>query len=404
MKFTYRAITKDGKTVAGALNARDKFELAHTLKERGETVIFTEEVSSEKHQFMSFFENLLNRVRLRDKIVFMRNLAAMIKAGLPLVRALGVLVKQTSNKNFKKILETVIENVNKGNSLSAALKEFPKVFPQLATSMIHAGEESGKLPEALEIIGEHMEQSYLLRRRVRGALMYPGIVVSAMLIIGVFMMIYVVPILTGVFEELDVDLPFSTQLIISTSEFFEEYTVVAFILLVVLGFSLRFFFKSKRGKRGFDLLLLHLPIIRELTQQINSARTARTLSSLLSSGVSLIDSLSITQDVVQNSFFKDVLKEAGTRVQKGTTLSQVITEHDTLYPILLGEMVAVGEETGKLSDMLMKVAAFYEGEVEQKTKNMSTIIEPILMVVVGAGVGFFAISMITPLYSVLDSI
>lgn len=403
-KFSYKAINKDGGTTSGEAEAKDKFDLAHLLKARGESVIHVEEVVESKVSVISYLENIVQGVSLRDKITFMKNLAAMIEAGLPLVRALGVLVKQTNNKNFKRVLESIIQSINKGDSLSVALAGYPHIFPSLATSMVKAGEESGKLPDSLNIIGEHLEQSYLLRRRVRGAMMYPSVIVTAMLVIGVFMMLYVVPTLTAVFKDLNVELPLTTKIIIFTSEFLQEYTALALLVLLSAASAFYFISKSSRGKRSLDFFFLHLPVIGPLVEQVNSARTARTLSSLLSSGVSVVEALSITKDVVQNSFYKDIMEDAKVRIQKGTTLSQILEENSKFYPILMGEMTAVGEETGKLSDMLMRVALFYEGEVEQKTKNMSTIIEPILMIVVGAGVGFFAISMITPLYSVLEGI
>src|SRR3989344_1048174 len=404
MKFSYKAIDKEGKIIEGEAEAKDKFDLAHVLKAQGESVMYAEEVVTLVASFISRLESIVERVSLRDKIIFMRNLAAMLEAGLPLIRALGVLIKQTSNKTFKKILEDTIQNINRGNSLSVALAEYTYVLPKLATSMIKAGEESGKLPGSLNVIGEHMEQSYLLRRRIKGAMMYPSVILIAMIIIGIFMMLYIVPTLTSVFEQLDVELPITTRIVISISQFLQEYTLTSLLIVFGAGFLFYFALKSPQGKRSAELVFLRIPVIGPLIKQVNSARTARTLSSLLSSGVSMVESISITKDVVQNSFYKDILEDAKTRVQKGTALSQVLSEHDDLYPILMGEIVAVGEETGKLSEMLMRVAVFYEGEVEQKTKNMSTIVEPILMIVVGIGVGFFAVSMITPLYTVLQGI
>jgi type IV pilus assembly protein PilC len=406
MRFTYKAINKAGETLEGSAEANDKFELARMLKAEGKMIVEaeSEEEGGGKSSILERIENMLSTVGLREKIVFMRNLAAMIEAGLPLTRALAVLQRQSSNNKFKSIISSINESVNKGSSFSDACSKFPKIFPQIAVSMIRAGEESGKLPESLTIIGEQFQKSYLLRKRIRGALMYPSIIMTAMVAIGILMFIYVVPTLTGVFEELNVELPTSTKIIIATSDFLRDNTVIALILLVVIVILLVLIYKSDRGKRMFEFIFLHIPVIGVLVKQVNAALTSRTLSSLLSSGVKMVDGISITMDVIQNLHFKDVLKDAGERVQKGTQLSKVFSENEDLYPILMGEMVAVGEETGKLSEMLMRIATFYEGEIEQKTKDMSTIIEPILMVVVGIGVGFFAVSMLTPLYSVLQGI
>ncbi len=404
MKFKYKIRTKDGTITEGEAEAKDKFDLAHRLKEEGNIVLFTREIQATGGSFVARIEWLINTVKLHEKIVFMRNLSAMIEAGLPLTRALDVLTRQTGNKKLQEILNSIHQKISEGETFSASASNYPSVFSPLAVSMIKAGEESGNLSENLKIIGIDLQKSYLLRKRVKGALMYPSIVIIVMIIIGILMFIYVVPTLTGIFEELNVELPISTKIIIAMSNFLVENTLIALLLSIGAGFLLFLSAQSKHGKRFFETIFLHTPVVGGLIREVNSARTSRTLASLLSSGVKMVDSISITRDVVQNSYYKKVLYDAEKRIQKGTPLSSVFSENKDLYPILVGEMIAVGEETGKLSEMLLRVATFYEGEVEQKTKDMSTIIEPILMVVVGVGVGFFAISMIAPLYSVLQGI
>jgi len=282
------------------------------------------------------------------------------------------------------------------------MRQFPHVFSPLATGMVKAGEESGTLSGSLKVVSEHLEKSYILNKRI--ALMYPTIIIIAMILIGVVMLIFVVPTLTGTYKELGIDLPFTTQMIIFVSDFLQNNIVTSFLIIVAVGIILSVALRSRRGKRIVDALILKSPIIGFLVKEVNSARTARTLSSLLSSGVPLTEALSITRDVVQNSYYQDVLEEARKKIQKGVTLSSVFTHHQELYPILVGEMIAVGEETGKLSDMLMKLSVFYEEEVEYATKDLSTIIEPILMIFVGVVVAFFALAMITPIYSLVGGL
>jgi type IV pilus assembly protein PilC len=328
----------------------------------------------------------------------------MLDAGLTLSRGIIIIAKQMKNSYFKETLEKIEASIRTGKTFHEALADYPKIFSNLFISMVAAGEESGKLAESLETVGGQMEKNYVLLKKVKGALLYPSIIITAMLGIGIFMLVYVVPTLTSTFKELNVELPATTQLIISVSDAFRNHfvLVIAFIAGVIIG--LIALARTKTGSRLLDKLFLKLPVIGNLIKEMNAARTARTLSSLLTSGVSVVESLKITGNVLQNPFYKEVLAEAEKKIQVGSPISDVFIKSNHVYPIYVGEMIAVGEETGEMGAMLAKVAQFFEAEVEQKTKDMSTIIEPILMVVVGIGVGFFAISMLSPMYSIANNI
>lgn len=401
MQFKYKA-TKNGEEYENIIDLPDRFSVYKHIKKEGGSVISVEEGG--KHSKIEFSTSLFETIGVNDKIIFTRNLSIMVKSGLALSRALSVLERQSKNQKFKKAIASVSSSVKKGSSFHEALSKFPKVFPKLLVSMVRAGEESGKLAESLKIVGKQMESAYLLKKKIKGALIYPTIIVIVMLIIGVVMLMYVVPTLTKTFEELGVELPNSTQFVISVSDFLTNNTIVGVLLIVFLTAGFVVGFRSKKGKRIFDYVLLRMPIISGLVRQVNSARTARTLSSLLSSGVEVVNALSITKDVAQNSYYKEVLEQSQKDIQKGLPLSKSFLKKEKVYPILVSEMIAVGEETGQLSEMLQQIAEFYEGEVEQKTKNMSTIIEPFLMVFIGIVVGFFAISMVSPIYSISSGI
>ncbi|MBI2618073.1 type II secretion system F family protein [Candidatus Kaiserbacteria bacterium] len=401
--YRYKARNKDGETYEGAAEVPDKFALYTHIREEGGEVIEVKE-SGARSFSLTRLNELFGTVKDYEKVVFTRNLGAMIEAGLSLSRALSVLERQTKNPKLKMVLAGLNNDIKKGENFHTALKQYPKVFSPLFSSMVHAGEESGKLSDSLKIVGAQLERSYTLKKKIHGALIYPSIIVVAMIIIGILMLIYVVPTLTQTFEELGAELPRSTQSIIVASRFLTENTIVALLIPLVLALLLYLGFRTERVKRMWHYAVLRVPIIGGLIKEVQSARTTRTLSSLLSSGVEIVTALSITRDVVQNSYYRDVLKRAENDVQKGTPLSGSFTENEHLYPILVGEMISVGEETGKLPDMLLRVAEFYEGEVEQKTKDMSTIIEPFLMVFIGIVVGFFALSMIAPIYSLSESI
>lgn len=328
----------------------------------------------------------------------------MLSAGLSLSRALSVLSKQTSNKYFKEIIDQVNEKVNKGDSFSRALASYPKVFPEVFVAMVEAAEESGKLPESLKLIAEQLEKSYGLRRKIVGALIYPSVIVVAIFVIGVLMMIFLIPTLSATFRELNVPLPLTTSLVIGLSDFLVNnlFLVLSLLLIIILG--LVAFTQSKLGKLYSSALLLNLPFIKNLTRQANSATVLRTISSLISAGVNMTHTLEIAARVVQNHYYRQVLIEAYDKVQKGLPLSAVFAAHQNLFPIFASEMSAVGEETGKLPELLLKGALFFEEEVDQVTKNLSTVIEPILMIIIGVAVGFFAISMIGPMYSLSNAI
>jgi len=353
---------------------------------------------------IDFINKFLSKIKLQDKINFTKNLSTMVAAGLSLSRALDILQRQTNNLKFKDVTEALSGEINKGGSLSSGMEKIPKVFSSLFVYMVRAGEESGSLAESLKIVGLQLEKSYFLRKKIKGAMMYPSIVLFAMVIIGSLMLVYVVPTLAETFEDLGAELPATTQIIISSSNALTDHFVLILITLSFLVGVFLYTHKTPIGKRFTDSLLLHLPIISKFIKESNAAITARTLSSLLSSGVDMVEAISITKDVLQNSYYKEALETAEKEVQKGLPLSKIFKENENIYPIFVGEMVEVGEETGKLSSMLTEVAIFYESEVDAATKDLSTIIEPILMVVIGVGVGFFAISMISPMYEVMGSI
>ena len=404
MLFAYKAKNQEGEIVEGTMDSDTRFSVARELRSRGHLPI---SVSStvDGFSFKKFnIDDFLGRVKISDQIILTNNLSGMLKAGLSIHRALSVLQKQTKNPTLSKILISLSTEINSGGTFSSGLAKFPKVFSKLFVSMAKAGEESGNLSGALSDIGVNLEKSHALSKKVTGALIYPGVIMFAMITIGVLMFAFVVPTLAKTFQDLGVDLPVTTQLIVTLGNFFSNHLIVSFVVIIGVFIGLSMLFQAKFMARYIDYIVLRIPVLGTITKELNTARTARTMSSLLVSGVSIIRAVEITKDVVQNVYFKEVLDEASKAVEKGLPFSEVFKEHSNLYPIMMSEMAEVGGETGKLSDMLLQIANFYEAEIENKTKNLSTIIEPVLMIVIGAAVGFFAISMISPLYSVLNNI
>lgn len=405
--FVYQGEDAQGKKVTETVTGEDRYAVYDIARSNGHTVSSIEEKSG--LDISSFFSMeainyKLGKVKQDELVMVTRNLGSMLRAGLTVTRSLSVIERQTKNVKLKGVVKQIVQKVNDGGQFYQALAEFPKVFDDLYVSMIKAGEESGELSDTLQTLAIQMERSSNLKKKIKGAMIYPAIVISVMCIIGVLMMMFVVPTITGIFKDLGTDLPAMTQVLINISDFFANNPFTVLGGLVGFIVAMTYFFKSKFGKRGMSWLVVRLPVIGTMAKETNAARTARTLSSLLNSGVDVIHSLEITQDVVQNYYYKEVIKTAGERVEKGTPLSQTFVERSDLYPVLMGEMILVGEETGNIAAMLGELAVFYETEIERKTKDLSTIIEPLLMVVIGAGVGFFVLALIAPIYSISDAL
>lgn len=343
-------------------------------------------------------------VKRAEIIRMARNLSAMLGAGLSISRALSVIERQSGNKRLKVIVAELSESIKKGSSFHEALANHPKIFPELFVAMARAGEESGSLADALTVVGIQMERSEELVRKIRGAMIYPAIVISAVIIVGILMLIYVVPTLTSTFTSLGVKVPLATRIIVALSDFMVAHVSLVFLSLIVLVVGGVMFVRSKIGGGIVLAIALRLPVIGELVRETYTARASRTLSSLLSSGVPVLDALSITKQVVHAAVFAKVVSEAEERVKKGELLSTSFSEHPNLYPILMSDMLTVGEETGKVADMLKQIAEFYEEDVAQKTKDLSTIIEPVLMLIIGTFVGVFAVAMIAPIYQLSSAI
>jgi type IV pilus assembly protein PilC len=333
-----------------------------------------------------------------------RNLGSMLNAGLTVTRALSVIERQTKNPRLKGVTKRIVERINQGDQFNETLAEFPEVFDNLYVAMVKAGEESGSLAESLQTLAVQMERSSNLKKKIKGAMIYPSIVIIVMIVIGILMMIYVMPQITGVFKGMNKELPVTTKFLIASSDFMVAHTLMVLGGIVAFAVSGIYALRSRIGRVATSWLVVRLPVIGVMAKETNAARTARTLSSLLKSGVDVIRSIEITEEVLQNIFYKKVLQQARERVEKGTALSETFIEREDLYPILVGEMILVGEETGQIAGMLGELAGYYETEVERKTKDLSTIIEPLLMVVIGGGVGFFALALIAPIYSISDGL
>jgi len=407
--FIYSAAKQNGDIEKGERDAETKTVLAQLLKQEGLFLLDVREKGAKDTTFGKFNLNIgdiiskLKPVSIVDKMFFTRNLAVMLNAGLALTKGLDALEKQSTNGRLKTIIADVRDNIVRGKPFAESLRAHGKIFGELYINMIEVGETTGKLTLVLRLLAKQMKKDYDLRKRVRGAMIYPAIILSVLVIVGTLMMIYVVPQLTATILDLGVDLPTSTKIVIAVSSFISNY-----ILWLIVGFAVWcvlfwYSLKTAPGKRIFDTLVLKVPIFGPLINKFNTARFARTLSYLISSGVPIVRSLEITARVLGNIHFREAAEVASREVQKGKQIHQIISAFPIFQPMVI-QMIEVGEETGKISSMLLRLALFFEEEVSNTTKNLASIIEPILMVVIGIAVGLFAISMLQPIYSSLGNI
>lgn len=405
--FAYSAAQKTGVIVKGEKDAENEKALAVLLKEEGLFLLRAEERREKRGiSFNLDVGELIARVQpigLVDKMMFARNLSVMVNAGLSLTRALDVLAEETTNSKFRKVIEDVRASITAGKPFAESLRTHTTVFGVLFANMVEVGEATGKLALVLKLVANQMQKDNTLRKRVKGALMYPAVILTVLFGVGALMMIYVVPALSQTLEELGTELPITTRSIIAISKFFVAYALALPLMGagVVVGFWR--LLKIRRGKELFDVVILKVPIFGNLIQKFNAARFCRTLSYLIMSGVPIVRSLDITASVLGNTIFEKAAKEAALGIQTGKQLHEILAAHPKVFRHIVIQMIQVGEETGKLSEMLMRLALFFEEDVANTTKNMSTIIEPLLMVVIGIAVGFFAIAMLQPIYGSLNN-
>lgn len=406
--------------MSGSMEAKDEVEVARALRGQGFTPIHIkgrEEASggrsgSAEKQAVSAIASLnikgmldgIRSVALADKMMFSRHLSVMISAGVPVTRALEVLAKQTANTRFRNAIQKVAEDLRGGKRLADSLAVFPRIFDTLYVSLVRSGDAAGNLPEVLALLADHLKKEHELRSRIKGALMYPAVIVIAMGGVGAFMMVFVVPKLAGIFEELHVPLPILTRLIIDFSNAMRHYWILFLIGVPSLIFLFKKIAATRYGRGFLSWAFLNLPIIRPITQKVNSARFSRTLSSLIEGGVPILDGILITRDTLGNLYYQRSMTAVHDRVKDGGSLFEAMERFEGIFPGLIIQMVRVGEETGSLGDMLRRIAEFYEEEVSNTTKNLSSIIEPILMIVIGSAVGLFAVSMIQPMYSIMNQL
>ena len=407
-EYFYRIKNLKGEEKTGTLITKDVQSLSKIFQEEGYFLIDAFEVTSDEKEKkeeksegkLNFFDRL-SKVSITEKIFFSRNLAVMISSGISFAKAILILKSQVKNKKFKFALSKIAEKINKGEKFSEALKEFEDIFPPFYYETIKVGEETGNLEAVLNNLAAQMERQYNLISDVKSAMMYPLIILLTLIGIGFFMIFFTVPKMKAAFAALNTPLPLTTRMILDGADFLTKNWYFSLILFLIIFILFFFVFKSKRGKKIRDKLSISMPIWSKISKQTNIAVSLRMLSSLLSSGVPILRSLEIVSGAIENSYYQKVFEKAQEVVKKGGQLSTVIKEHEDLFPPIVTQMVEVGQESGETPVILSKLADFYEVEVERQTKRLSSIIEPLLILIVGGIVGFFAVSMLQPMFSIM---
>jgi type IV pilus assembly protein PilC len=390
--FNYTAKDKNGELLKGEIEAESENAAAKVLTSRDLIPI---SVGLNEEKSFSF----LNKVSLKDKVLIMRQLSTMITAGLPIAQSLKTLEEQTKKKNIKKILAQTASDIEGGSQLSVALSRFPETFSILDLTLIASGETSGNLDKSLARLADQLEKQQSLLRKIRGAFVYPSFVIVVVIVVAAVMVIFVMPQMEELYTAFDAQLPFLTRMLIGISHFTARFAPFLIIIFIGLGVWVRMAVKRPAGRKIWDKLKISIYPINVLMQKLYMARMSRTLSGLISSGVPLLDSLSITSRAIGNVIYEEKIKAASKRVKSGIALSETL-KGDPLIPLVVPQMINVGERTGELDSMLENMANFFEEEVDTAVKNISNLIEPTVIVLLALIIGTMLVAIMMPIYSI----
>lgn len=395
--YAYRARRANGQTDRGTIDAPSEQDALKRLRSRDLIV------SDLRPAGRSFTIPLLNGVGLKDRIIFAEQLSLMLHAGIPLARALTDLESQTSNRSLTKIIRALTADIKGGVALSEALAKHPAAFPPLMVSMIRSGEASGKLVEVLERVTEQMQKDADLRGKIKSAMLYPAIILVAIVGVLALIIIFIIPQLKTIFDDAAIELPAITRAILALADFLTSYALVILLLVGILAAVGGWLIKQPGPGLAYDRYKLYMPVFGALSRKVSIARMATTAATLLSAGLPVLEVLKISRDVIGNRYYEKELERITRAAETGTTLSTAI-RHGGVFPTIVPNLIAVGEESGKLDETFGAVADFFNREVEATTRNLTTLLEPMIMLMMGAGVGLVVASVLMPIYKLIESI
>lgn len=403
-KYTYTA-TKDGKTVTGSAEAVTEETMVAMLTHQGLRPLVVREDTGKGSTF-SFFKKTGKKVKIKDLVVFTRQLSTMVSAGVPLTRALVTLQEQADSKYFKVVISGISKDVESGLPLATSFSKYPNVFSDVYVNMVSAGESGGILDDILKRLSAQVEQDASMRKKIKSAMMYPMVILTVTVVAFFGIMMFIIPKLGAILKDLGgegAQLPVYTRAMLSISDFMQQNSIIIIGGIIIGSFLLRRWIKTPKGKMVFHKFLLRTPIIKGIVTKIAIARFSRTFASLMSAGVGVLDSLEVTGRATGNRVIEEELKEAAKEVKNGKPLSEPISK-SSHFPAIVSQMLAVGEETGQIDTILVKVADFYEEEVNTTIDGLTSIIEPIMIIVLGSMVGVIAASVMGPIASLSQNI
>ncbi|MBI2613168.1 MAG: type II secretion system F family protein [Candidatus Levybacteria bacterium] len=401
MKLYYKAVTNKGESIDGLIDARDSSEAAAYLRSKGLTPIKI--VKREKSKLGGVLPFVGSKVKASDVVTFTRQLSAMLASGLTLLRSLEILKNQVGNSALVEIIDSIIKDIQEGASFSRAIAKYPDVFSPVYVALIEASEGSGLLDKAFLRLADTLEKQQKLKSTVKSALTYPAIVVAMMVIVVFVMMIFVIPQISSLYESLDVSLPLPTIILIQISNFFVSFWFIPVVFFAIMGFAYSRWYKTVEGRLTIDSIILKIPIFGNLIKKTILAEFSRTLGILLSSGTLVVEALERASNITGNVHYKNAIVDIAKRVEKGVSIGDSMSLY-YLFPPNLVELVKIGEQTGKLDETLVKASEYFENEVDASVKTLSTAMEPIILVILGIGVAFLVISILTPIYQITSSI
>ncbi len=399
--FRYTALDKNDAFTKGVIEAKNEKAARVQLDKEGFMVV---NLKAEKSKQSIWLNAIFQKIGRVEMIFFTRHLYTILESGIPLDQAIKITSDQTPNRKFREILEDIHKNLQRGQTFHMALSQHPQYFSKFFISLIKVGERSGKLDEVLQYSLEQQENDFELVTKARSAMVYPAVILSALVIIFIFMVTFVVPKITSVLTQYNVELPFLTKVIIGLSNFFVHYGLFCIPVLIIIWYLFRRWKNTPKGKWYWDSFVLSLPRINMIVMDFNLARVNRSLSALLKSGMQIDQALSLTAEVTNNSHYAKSIKESIKFVQKGIAFSETLKGYPKLYPPITAQMTFVGEKTGKFDHMLTRLAVFYEKAVLTATGNLASVIEPVLLIVIGLAVAMMAIGILTPIWDYAQTI
>lgn len=400
MKLRYKAVTADSRIVRGLVEAKDTAEAVMYLRNKDLVPV---SITPDKKNDLSQFLPFIGKVKQGDLVLFTRQLSSMLSSGLTLIKSLQILQEQMAGHAMFDILGSIVSDIEEGKTFSSAIAKYPEVFSPIYVSIIKSAELSGLLDRALARMAENLEKQVKLRNTIRGALMYPAIVIVLMIGVVFVMMTVVIPQLSNLYKSLNVKLPFTTKVVVALSEFIVSFWPFIIVGLVLGIFLFRRWHKTEPGKLIMDNSLLKIPVFGSLFKKLLLTEFTRTLSLLIGSGTLVVDSLVQTSDTLGNIHYKNAVVDVAKRVENGVTIGDALSSY-SLFPPILIQLVKIGEETGKLDETLMKASEYFESETDQTVKTLTTALEPFIMITLGIGVAFLLIAVITPIYSIIAEI